>query len=55
VRGPLLGGSSTLVLARGCEVVDGTQWAQAGTSLARWMLLPLMIGIWRIPRQEVAA
>jgi ABC-2 type transport system permease protein len=37
------------------EVVDGTQWAQAGTSLALWMLLPLLIGVWRITRQEVAA
>jgi hypothetical protein len=37
------------------EVVSGTQWAQAGTSLALWMLLPLLIGIWRITRREVAA
>jgi ABC-type transport system involved in multi-copper enzyme maturation permease subunit len=37
------------------EVVDATQWAQAGTSLALWMLLPLLIGIWRITRREVAA
>jgi len=37
------------------EVVNGTQWAQAGTSLALWMLLPLLIGIWRINRREVAA
>jgi ABC-type transport system involved in multi-copper enzyme maturation permease subunit len=37
------------------EVLSGTQWAQAGTSLAVWMLLPLLIGIWRITRREVAA
>ena len=37
------------------EVVSGTQWAQAGTSLALWMLLPLLIGIWRITRREVAS
>ena len=37
------------------EVVDGTQWAQAGTSLALWMLLPLLIGTWRITRREIAA
>jgi len=37
------------------EVVNGTQWAQAGTSLALWMLLPLLIGTWRITRREVAA
>jgi hypothetical protein len=37
------------------EVVNATQWAQAGTALALWMLLPLLIGIWRITRQEIAA
>ncbi len=37
------------------EVLSATQWAQAGTALALWMLLPLLIGIWRISRQEVAS
>jgi ABC-type transport system involved in multi-copper enzyme maturation permease subunit len=37
------------------EVLSGTQWAQAGTSLALWMVLPLLIGTWRITRREVAA
>ena len=37
------------------EVLSSTQWAQAGTALALWMLLPLLIGIWRITRREVAA
>jgi ABC-2 type transport system permease protein len=37
------------------EVVSATQWAHAGTALALWMLLPLLIGIWRITRQEVAS
>jgi ABC-2 type transport system permease protein len=37
------------------EVLSATQWAQAGTALAIWMLLPLLIGIWRITRQEVTA
>ena len=37
------------------EVLSSTQWAQAGTALALWMLLPLLIGIWRITRQEVAS
>ncbi|MGI8730603.1 MAG: ABC transporter permease [Solirubrobacteraceae bacterium] len=37
------------------EVLTGTQWAQAGTSLALWMLLPLLIGTWRITRREIAA
>ena len=36
-------------------VMSATQWAQAGTALALWMLLPLLIGIWRITRSEVAA
>jgi ABC-2 type transport system permease protein len=37
------------------EVISSTQWAHAGTALALWMLLPLLIGIWRITRREVAA
>ena len=37
------------------EVMSSTQWAHAGTSLALWMLLPLLIGTWRITRREVAA
>jgi ABC-2 type transport system permease protein len=37
------------------EVLSATQWAHAGTALAVWMLLPLLIGIWRITRREVAA
>jgi ABC-type transport system involved in multi-copper enzyme maturation permease subunit len=37
------------------EVLSATQWAQAGTALALWMLLPLLIGIRRITRQQVAA
>ena len=37
------------------EVLSATQWAHAGTALALWMLLPLLIGTWRITRQEIAA
>ncbi|HEV2814248.1 MAG TPA: hypothetical protein VGW10_13420 [Solirubrobacteraceae bacterium] len=37
------------------EVMSATQWAHAGTALAIWMLLPLLIGTWRITRREVAA
>ena len=37
------------------EVLSATQWAQAGTALGLWMLLPLLIGIWRVTRQEVAS
>jgi hypothetical protein len=36
------------------EVMSTTQWAHAGTALALWMLLPLLVGIWRITRREVA-
>ena len=35
------------------EVMNATQWAQTGTSLAIWMVLPLLIGTWRITRREV--
>jgi ABC-2 type transport system permease protein len=37
------------------EVLTSTQWAHAGTGLALWMLLPLLIGTWRITRREVAS
>jgi ABC-2 type transport system permease protein len=36
-------------------VMSATQWAHAGTSLAIWMLVPLVIGTWRITHREVAA
>jgi ABC-type transport system involved in multi-copper enzyme maturation permease subunit len=37
------------------EVMSPTQWAQAGTSLVIWMVLPLLIGAWRVTRREVTA
>jgi hypothetical protein len=37
------------------DVLSTTQWAHAGTALALWMLLPLLIGTWRITRREVAS
>jgi hypothetical protein len=45
---PALGGMSG-------EVLSATQWAHAGTALAFWMVLPLLIGIYRITRREVTA
>ncbi len=35
-------------------VMSATQWAHMGTALALWMLLPLLIGTWRITRREVS-
>jgi hypothetical protein len=37
------------------EILSATQWAHVATALALWMLLPLLIGIWRITRREIAA
>ena len=37
------------------EVMSATQWAHAGTSLAIWMVLPLLIGARRITRREIAS
>jgi ABC-type transport system involved in multi-copper enzyme maturation permease subunit len=37
------------------EILNSTQWARVGTSLALWMLLPLSIGAWRITRREAAS
>jgi ABC-type transport system involved in multi-copper enzyme maturation permease subunit len=36
------------------EVLSGTQWARVGTALAVWMLVPLVIGTWRITRRPVS-
>jgi hypothetical protein len=35
------------------HLMDGTEWARAGTTLALWMVLPLVIGLWRIQRGEI--
>ena len=37
------------------KVMSATEWAQAGTSLVIWMVLPLLIGAWRITRREIAS
>jgi ABC-2 type transport system permease protein len=37
------------------EVMSPTQWAQAGTSLVIWMVLPLLIGARRITRRDITA
>jgi ABC-2 type transport system permease protein len=37
------------------EVLDPTQWAHVGTAVAIWSALPLLIGIWRMTRRDVAA
>ena len=37
------------------KVMSATQWAHAGTSLALWMVLPLLIGARRITRREIAS
>jgi ABC-2 type transport system permease protein len=35
------------------ELMSTTQWARVGTTLAVWMLLPLLIGLWRLTREGV--
>jgi ABC-2 type transport system permease protein len=37
------------------HALSGTEWAQFGTSMALWLLLPLAIGLWRIARGEIRA
>jgi ABC-2 type transport system permease protein len=36
------------------HVMNGTEWARVGTTLLVWMVLPLLIGLWRIRRNEVS-
>jgi ABC-2 type transport system permease protein len=35
------------------HLMDATEWAHAGTTLALWMVLPLVVGLWRIQRDEI--
>lgn len=43
--------SSVSILAD--KPLSSTEWAHAGTSLAAWVLLPLVVGVWRVTRSEV--
>jgi ABC-2 type transport system permease protein len=36
------------------RLLSGNEWARTGTSLALWMVLPLVIGTWRIVRSEIS-
>jgi ABC-2 type transport system permease protein len=36
------------------HVMSATEWAQAGTTLAVWLALPILVGLWRIARSEVS-
>ena len=44
--------SSVSILAD--KPLDATEWARAGTTLAVWMVIPLLVGLWRVTRQEVS-
>jgi ABC-2 type transport system permease protein len=35
------------------HLMDGSEWAHAGATLAVWMVVPLVIGLWRIQRGEI--
>ena len=35
------------------HAMSAMEWARAGTTLALWMVLPLLIGLWRITRGEI--
>lgn len=35
------------------HLMSTTEWARAATTLALWMLLPLVAGLWRIRRAEI--
>ena len=34
------------------HALSATEWARAGTTIAVWMLLPLLVGAWRINRKR---
>jgi hypothetical protein len=35
------------------QPLSAAQWARVGTSLALWMLLPIVVGWWRVVRSDV--
>jgi ABC-2 type transport system permease protein len=35
------------------HLMSATEWAHAGTTLAAWTLLPLLVGLWRIRHSDV--
>ncbi len=35
------------------RTLTGEEWAQLGTSMALWLVLPLAIGLWRIAKGEI--
>ena len=37
----------------GERALSGTEWARVGVSVAVWVLLPIVIGFWRVRRQDV--
>jgi ABC-2 type transport system permease protein len=37
----------------GERALSGTEWARVGTSVALWVLLPIVIGFWRVKRNDV--
>jgi hypothetical protein len=35
------------------ETLSATQWARVATSLALWLVLPIVVGFWRVARSDV--
>jgi ABC-2 type transport system permease protein len=35
------------------RALSGTEWARVGTSVALWVLLPIVLGFWRVKRNDV--
>jgi ABC-2 type transport system permease protein len=35
------------------ETLSSAQWARVATSLALWLLLPIVVGFWRVARSDV--
>jgi hypothetical protein len=36
------------------RVMTATEWAHVASALALWMVVPLLVGAWRIVRSELA-
>jgi hypothetical protein len=45
--------SVTLVPLSSGQAPNGEQWAQIGTSMTLWLVIPMVIGVWRVLHREV--
>lgn len=46
-------GAVTVALTQGLSTVSGAQWQHLGVAVLVWVGLPMVVGYWRVTRQEI--